>query len=65
MLFKPCEICATKAKYLNQCITPRKMLLQFDPPILKSKVKSECALQSPRVAAINFFFPLHGIVLIK
>ena len=22
---KPFEICATKAKYLNQCITPRKM----------------------------------------
>ena len=33
---KPCEICATKAKYLNQCITARKMLLQFDPTIMKS-----------------------------
>ena len=34
---KPCEICATKAKYLNQCITPGKMLREFDPTILKCK----------------------------
>ena len=34
---KPCEICATKAKYLNQCITPGKMLCEFDPTILKCK----------------------------
>ena len=24
-------------KYLNQCITPRKMLCEFDPTILKCK----------------------------
>ena len=35
---KPCEICATKAKYFqNQCITPGKMLCKFDPTILKCK----------------------------
>ena len=46
---KPCEICATKAKYLNQCITPGKF---------------ERALPSPRITTINFFFPLHGIVVL-
>ena len=27
---KPCEICATKAKYLNQCITTEILLREFD-----------------------------------
>ena len=32
---KPCEICATKAKYLNQCITTEILLREFDLAILK------------------------------
>ena len=62
---KPCEICATKAKYLNQCITARKMLLQFDPTIMKSKGQIRRTLPSPHVAAINFFFRLHDIMVLN
>ena len=57
---KPCEICATKAKYLNQCITPGKMLREFDPKILKSKSQIRAHAS---VTAINLFFPLYGIVV--
>ena len=37
------------------------LTLQFWNP----KVKFERAFQSPRVAAINFFFSFHGIVLLN
>ena len=50
---KPCEICATKVKYLNQCITPGK------------KAKLERVIPSPRIAAINLIFPLHSIVVLN
>ena len=52
----------TKAKYLNQCITPRKKLREFDPAILKYKGQ---ILRRAAVATINFFFPLHSIVVLN
>ena len=60
VLLNQTYLCCTKAKYLNQCITlmKTKMLLQFDPPILKCKGEI-------RARASVADIPLHGIVVLN
>ena len=63
---KPCEICATKAKYLNQCITPGKNATPIGP--YNSEIqRSNLSVRFRHRASLPliYFFPLHGIVVLN